>query len=94
MASLELMTSVFERDYLNQSQWDKVARCSCRLWPLQLKGTVAPETLYSHCKRWGETRIFARMMVGLVANHREQKTVMIEATYLKAHRTSTSMAVK
>ena len=33
------------------------------------------------------------MMAGLAAEHGEQKTVMIEATYLKAHRTATSMAV-
>jgi hypothetical protein len=34
------------------------------------------------------------MMVGLGANHAEGKTVMINATYLKAHQTSTSMGVK
>ncbi|GAB5463330.1 MAG: hypothetical protein HoeaKO_34210 [Hoeflea alexandrii] len=34
------------------------------------------------------------MMVGLAAEHGEEKTVMIDATYLKAHRTATSMAVK
>ncbi len=34
------------------------------------------------------------MMVGLAAEHGEEKTVMIDATYLKAHRTATSMAAK
>ena len=34
------------------------------------------------------------MMVGLVADHGEEKTVMIDASYLKAHRTATSMAAK
>ena len=34
------------------------------------------------------------MMTGLAAEHDEQKTVMIDATYLKAHRTATSMVVK
>ena len=34
------------------------------------------------------------MMAGLAAKHGEQKTVMIDATYLKAHRTATSMAAK
>ena len=38
--------------------------------------------------------IFARMMAGLAAEHGETKTVMIDATYLKAHRTATSMGVK
>ena len=34
------------------------------------------------------------MMAGLAAEHCEKKTVMIDATYLKAHRTTTSMGVK
>ena len=38
--------------------------------------------------------VFARMMAGLSAGHGEQKTVMSDATYLKAHRTATSMGVK
>jgi hypothetical protein len=29
--------------------------------------------------------VFARMMAGLTAEQGEQKTVMIDATYLKAH---------
>lgn len=33
------------------------------------------------------------MMVGLAADHGE-KTVMIDATYLKAHRTASSLGVK
>ena len=37
---------------------------------------------------------FARMMAGLAAEHGEEKTVMIDATYLKAHRTATSLGVK
>jgi hypothetical protein len=34
------------------------------------------------------------MMAGLAAEHGEKTTVMIDATYLKAHRTATSMAAK
>lgn len=34
------------------------------------------------------------MMAGLAAGHGEEKTVMIDATYLKAHRAATSMAAK
>lgn len=52
------------------------------------------KTLYSRWKRWSEKGIFARMMVGLAAEHCEEKTGMIDATYLKAHRTATSMAGK
>ena len=52
------------------------------------------KTLYSRWKRWSEKGIFAQMMVGLAAEHGEEKTVMIDATYLTAHRTATSMAAK
>jgi hypothetical protein len=34
------------------------------------------------------------MMAGLAAEHGETKTVMIDATYLKANRTTTSLGVK
>ena len=34
------------------------------------------------------------MMVGTAAEHGERKTVMIDATYLKARRSATSMGVK
>ena len=38
--------------------------------------------------------MFARMMEGLAAADAEPKTVMIDATYLKAHRTASSLRVK
>ncbi len=34
------------------------------------------------------------MMDGLAADHGEQATVMIDATYLKTHRTASSLGVK
>ena len=52
------------------------------------------KTLYSRWKRWSEKGIFARMMIGLTAEHGEKKTVMIDATYLKAHRTATRLTAK
>ena len=52
------------------------------------------KTLYNRWKRWGEMRVFGRMMEGLAAPGTERKTVMIDATYLKAHRTASSLAVK
>ncbi|WP_342365244.1 transposase [Paracoccus ravus] len=54
----------------------------------------AHKTVYSRWKRWSENGIFARMMAGLAAEHGEEKTVMIDATYLKAPRTAISMAAK
>ena len=52
------------------------------------------KTLYSRWKGWSEKGIFSRMKAGLAAEHGEENTVMIDATYLKAHRTATSMGVK
>jgi len=54
----------------------------------------AHKRLYNRWKRWSDKGIFARMMVGLAAKHCEDKPVMIDATYLKAHRTAISLGVK
>ena len=50
------------------------------------------ERHWSECSH--ERGVFARMMDGLAAEHFEKKTVMIDATDLKAHRTATSLGVK
>jgi transposase len=52
------------------------------------------KTLYNRWKRWGAAGAFARMMEGLSSAGADRKTVMIDATYLKAHRTASSLAVK
>jgi transposase len=52
------------------------------------------KTLYNRWKRWGEMGVFLRMMEGLAAAGADPKTVMIDATYLKAHRTASSLRVK
>jgi len=52
------------------------------------------KTLYNRWKRWGEAGVFVRMMEGLAAANADPKTLMIDATYLKAHRTASSLAVK
>lgn len=52
------------------------------------------KTLYNRWKRWSEMGVFARMMEGLAAESAEQSTVMIDATYLKAHRTASSLRLK
>lgn len=52
------------------------------------------KTLYNRWKRWSEKGIFAQMMIGLAADHGEEETIMIDATYLKAHRTASSLGVK
>ena len=52
------------------------------------------KTLYNRWKRWGEMGVFARIMEGLAAEAAEQKTIMIDATYLKAHRKASSLRSK
>ncbi len=53
-----------------------------------------PKTLYNRWKRWGDLGVFARMMEGLTPEGGDQKTIMIDATYLKAHRTVSSLRAK
>ena len=53
-----------------------------------------PKTLYNRWKRWSDMGVFARMMEGLASEAADRKTVMIDATYLKAHRTASSLRLK
>ncbi len=53
-----------------------------------------PKTLYNRWKRWSGMGVFARMMAGLAAGADAPKTIMIDATFLKAHRTASSLRVK
>lgn len=52
------------------------------------------KTLYNRWKRWSEMGVFLGMMEGLAAESAKPKTVMIDATHLKAHRTASSLRVK
>jgi transposase len=52
------------------------------------------KTLYNRWKRWSEAGVFSRLMEGLSAAAAERRTVMIDATYLKAPRTASSLRVK
>ena len=58
------------------------------------KGYGPLKTLYNRWKRWGERGVFLRMMEGLAAADAVPKTVMIDATYLKARRTASSLRVQ
>jgi transposase len=53
-----------------------------------------PKTLYNRWKRWSDMGVFARIMEGLASEGGEEKVVMIDATYLKAHRTASSLRVE
>ena len=63
-------------------------------WKDAPKEYVPHKTLYNRWKRWSDKGIFAQIMAGLAAEHSEKKTVMIDATCLKAHRTASSLGVK
>lgn len=52
------------------------------------------KTLYNRWKRWSDKGIFVAMMDGLASRGTDHKTIMIDATYLKAHRTASSLRVK
>jgi transposase len=52
------------------------------------------KTLCNRWKRWGDMGIFMRTMDGLSAAKAEPQTIMIDATYLKAHRTASSLRLK
>ena len=52
-----------------------------------------PKTLYNRWKRWSDMGVFARIMTGLAAEAPDNKTISIDATYLKAHRTASSLGL-
>lgn len=52
------------------------------------------KTLYNRWKRWSDMGVFARIMTGLAADSPDNKTISIDATYLKAHRTASSLGAK
>ena len=53
-----------------------------------------PKTLYNRWVRWSRMGVFARIMEGLASGGGEEKVVRIDATYLKAHRTASSLPVR
>lgn len=63
-------------------------------WSDALREYGPPKMLYNRWKRWSEMGVFARIMAGLAAERTDHKTIMIDATYLKAHRTASSLWLK
>jgi len=53
-----------------------------------------PKTLYNRWKRWSDMGVFARIMTGLAAEAPDNNTISIDATYLKAHRTASSLRLR
>lgn len=56
--------------------------------------TLSSKTLYNRWKRWSDAGVFIRMMEGLSGAQAERRTVMIDASHLKAYRTASSLRVK
>ena len=52
------------------------------------------KTLYNRWKRWSDMGVFAWIMMGLAEQAPDNKTISIDATYLKAHRTASSLRLK
>ena len=50
-----------------------------------------PKTLYNRWVRWSRAGVFATMLEALAETRADRRTVMIDATHLKAHRTASSM---
>ena len=53
-----------------------------------------PKTLYNRWKRWSDLGVFVNIMDGLAAETPDNKTISMDATYLKAHRTASSLRLK
>ena len=68
--------------------------CNGLRWCDAPKEYGPPKTLYNRWKRWSDKGVFTRMMDGLAAEAGVPKAVMIDATYLRAHRTATSLRSK
>lgn len=49
------------------------------------------KTLYNRWVRWSRAGVFARMLTALAEEGADRSVVMIDATYLKAHRTAASL---
>ena len=72
-----------------------MAACAEGVWPGEACPELVEGTLYNRWKRWSDKGVFIRMMEGLATPQApERKTIMIDATYLKAHRTASSLGVK
>lgn len=53
-----------------------------------------PKTLYNRWKRWSDMGVFTNIMAGLASEAPDTTTISIDATYLKAHRTASSLRLK
>jgi len=62
--------------------------------PSSIRNWFRAVSLYNCWKRWGDVGVFARFMEGFATEAIGSKTVSIDATYLKVHRTASSLSVR
>ena len=55
-------------------------------WRDALKHCGSDKTLGNRWTRWSDKGVFVRVLAGLAAEHGEERTVIIDAAYLKAQR--------
>lgn len=77
-------------DLLNRSG-SIITTCNGPRWCHAPNAYGPPKTLY---KRWSDQGIFARTMTGLAADAAVPKMVVIDASFLRAHPTATSLRWK
>ncbi len=53
-----------------------------------------PTALHNRWERWSGMGVLARMMAGLATEADAPKTIRIDATFLKAHRTASSLPAR
>ena len=53
-----------------------------------------PKTLYNRWKRWSDMGVFSRIIMELAEQAPDNKTISIDATYLKAHCTASGLGLK
>lgn len=53
-----------------------------------------PKTLYNRWQLLSDIGVFARIMMGLAEQDPDNKAISIDATYLKAHRTASSLRLE
>lgn len=75
-----------ERHHLCQAVWASLARCASGLWPLQ--------DLYIRFARSSRMGVFARIFQKLAQPGAQGDTLMMDSTFLKAHRTAASLQKK
>ena len=63
-------------------------------WCDALSECGPPKTLDNRWKRWSDMGLFARIIMGLAEQAPDNTTILIDATYLKAHRTASSLELK